>query len=605
VACSARDIAGAARTLASEPETLVEMLQRNLEQRPDAVAYIFLEDGETDESRVTYRELDRRARAVGAALQACVPEQARVLLLYPPGLDYAAAFFGALYAGAIAVPTYPPDPARARQTLPRFRAVADDSRPAAVLTTAPLMAAARMLFEESPALGALPWLMTDDLRPGLEAEWRPPSIHGHALAIVQYTSGSTGTPKGVLLSHDNVLYNQRIIRHAFQHSKRSALLGWLPLYHDMGLIGTVLQPAYCGFLCVLMSPLHFLQKPLRWLRAITRYRITTSGGPNFGYELCLRRVRAEDKEGLDLSSWDVAYSGAEPVRMETIRRFTAEFASCGFRREAFYPCYGLAEASLIVAAGDKGSGPIFGAPPFLPAASSPGQGPERVSAEHLVACGRTLPGQSVLIVDPESRVRRGEGEEGEIWVEGPSVARGYWNREEETTEIFRARLDGDDRSYLRTGDLGFLWKGELYITGRRKDLIIIRGANYYPQDLEPTVERSGAPMLRPGCGAAFAVDVGGEERLVVVQEIDRRRFAESLAPAASSSRALDALLGTIRRAIAELHGLQPYAILLIEPNTIPKTSSGKVRRHACRARFLEQSFSVVASWFDSSRPGGS
>ncbi|MGH9362673.1 MAG: fatty acyl-AMP ligase, partial [Thermoanaerobaculia bacterium] len=352
-----------------------------------------------------------------------------------------------------------------------------------------------------------------------------------------------------MVTHGNLLHNEAMIAAAFGQSASSVIVGWLPLYHDMGLIGNVLQPLFVGATCILMSPTDFLQQPWRWLDAISRYRASTSGGPNFAYELCVQKIGAEQRAGLDLSSWEVAFNGAEPVRHDTMERFARAFSPCGFRREAFYPCYGLAEATLFVSGGGKGRAPLVMAveSPALERHQVAPAAPESPSGRALVGCGRPWMGQEVAIVDPESHRRCAPGQVGEIWVAGPSVAAGYWRQPEATEQDFRARLaDTGEGPFLRTGDLGFVHAGELFVAGRLKDLIILRGRNLYPQDIERTAEGSH-PALRPGCGAAFSVDVEGEERLVVVQELDRNREDEA-----------EAAAGAVRRGVAEEHEAQVY-----------------------------------------------
>ncbi|MCC2650942.1 MAG: hypothetical protein K0Q60_1097 [Microvirga sp.] len=551
---------------------------------PDQRAYTFLADGELDARHVTYGELDTQARGIAARLQALGATGARALLLYPPGLDYIAAFFGCLYAGAIAVPAYPP---QRRRTLPRLKAILADAGPKVILTTRQIQASIDRLCmqdEEFRQIHALHCLVTDDV-PGEAADgWAKPSLADTSLAFLQYTSGSTGAPKGVMVSHGNLIHNQHQIKQAFGHTKETVVVGWLPLYHDMGLIGNMLQPVYLGVLCVFMAPHHFLQKPFRWLHAISRYRATTSGGPNFAYELCAREITLEQRETLDLTNWTVAFNGAEPVRAVTLERFSERFRPCGFRREAFYPCYGLAEATLFV------SGGVPGAPPTLETVQKSALERHQVSEDEtsvdqgqaLVGCGHAWAEQHVLIVDPQNLDPLPENRVGEIWVKGPSVTRGYWNRQEETVQIFQAQVASTGEGpFLRTGDLGFVKDGRLFVTGRLKDLIIIRGRNHSPQDIELTVERSHA-ALRPSCGAAFSVEVEEEERLVVVQEMDHRAEAN-----------IDEMAAAIRQAIGEQHELQVHAIVLIRPGSLAKTSSGKVQRHLARAKFLAGTLEVL------------
>jgi amino acid adenylation domain-containing protein len=571
--------------------TLVDLLRSRAESQPDHLAYTFLLDGEQQELSLTYSELDRQARAIAAQLQTLVSPGSRVLLLYPPGLEYIAAFFGCLYAGAVAVPAYPP---RRNRNLLRLQALVADAQASVALTTAPVLARINPLFSQNPYLEPLRWLTSDSITAGIERYWEEPAVNSESLAFLQYTSGSTSTPKGVMLTHGNLLHNQRIIQHAFQQTEESVILGWLPLYHDMGLIGNVIQPLYVGARCILMSPTAFLQKPLRWLEAIARYRATTSGGPNFAFDLCARKITEEQRATLDLSSWTVAFNGSEPVRAETMERFAETFAMCGFRREAFAPCYGLAEATLIVTGPSGSSSPVVKTVDVKALEKNlVVEAAETAETKAMVGCGVVGMDQQLIIVDPDSERICPPDQVGEIWISGPSVAAGYWNHSEETERIFQARLSGsDDGRFLRTGDLGFLQDGELYVTGRLKDLIIIRGFNHYPQDIELTASQC-SPALRPGCGAAFAIEVDGEEKLVVIHEVDHRRQAN-----------LSEVIEQIIEAVAEVHELQVYAVSLIRPGSLPKTSSGKIQRHACRLAFLERSLEVVVEWRSESEVAG-
>ncbi|HEY0607927.1 MAG TPA: condensation domain-containing protein, partial [Herpetosiphonaceae bacterium] len=556
--------------------TLVELLRWRAEHQPDRPAYTFLSEGENAEVTLSYAQVDHQARAIAALLQGCATPGARALLLYPPGVEYICAFFGCLYAGIVAVPAYPPQSARLERSLPRLRAIVTDCAPTIALTTAALHQRLAPALSADPDFQAITWLVADDLA-GHAETWRAPELDGATLAFLQYTSGSTAAPKGVMISHANLLHNQRLIRQGFGHDEHATIVGWLPLYHDMGLIGNVLQPLYLGARCVLMSPIAFLQSPIRWLQAISRYRATTSGAPNFAYDLCVRKITPEQRATLDLSSWTVAFNGAEPVRAETLDRFAETFAECGFRREAFYPCYGLAETTLIVTGGSPA------APPLITAFAGDELEHRRVverdadqpGTRSLVGCGQVLGDQRVVVVDPETGAASRPNTIGEIWVSGPSVAQGYWQRPEASAQTFGARLPCGDGPFLRTGDLGFFHAGELFIAGRLKDLIIIRGRNYYPQDIELTVERSH-PALRASATAAFAVEIAGEERLIIAQEVERQHRAADL----------DTVAAAIRQAISEQHELQAHAILLLKPGSLPKTSSGKIQRHLCRARFL-------------------
>ncbi|MCC5602089.1 AMP-binding protein [Nostoc favosum] len=550
-----------------EAVTLPDVLLLWIQEQPNSIGFNFLQDGES--LSLTYWELDQQARAIAQALtcqfathlQTQDWQKEPVLLMYPPGLELIAAIMGCFYAGVIAVPVYPP---RRNRNLDRLLAIASDAQPSGILTTVALSSSLK-------AITTLPIIATDGISLDLADGWQRPSLNADSIAMLQYTSGSTGTPKGVMLSHGNLLHNLAQVYHRFGHSFSSKFVSWLPPYHDMGLIGGIFQPLYGGFPVTLMPSVAFLQKPIRWLQAISQTRATTSGAPNFAYEMCLHDIRPEECQDLDLSSWEIAFTGAEPIRAQTLEKFVTTFAQYGFRSEAFYPCYGLAEATLFVTGGHKDKAPTI---------------ETFTDQKAIVGCGCASAEQTVIIVDPESRKPRLEGEEGEIWVRGASVAQGYWGRLEETEATFRATLASEAGSFLRTGDLGFLRGEELFVTGRIKDIIIIRGQNYYPQDIEASVAHSHE-MLNPHWGAAFSVEFSGEERLVVVQEVER-----------SAWRLLDtaAIITAIRGAISREHELQVYAICLLKPSSIPKTSSGKVQRHACRAGFINKSLDVISQW---------
>ncbi|MEH2198511.1 amino acid adenylation domain-containing protein [Nostoc sp.] len=563
--------------------TVVDVLRDRTLQTPDKQAFTFLEDGETKEATFTYYELDRRSRAIASQLQALGLSGKRAILLYSPGLDYLSAFFGCLYAGVVAVPAYPPQNLR---KIPRIQAISTDTQASIALTTTVILPTLESILVQQTNLGNLHWLTTDNLTQGIEDSWQQPAINADTLAFLQYTSGSTGTPKGVMLSHGNLLHNAAVTYQLMGHSPESQFVSWLPAYHDMGLIGGILQPLYGGFPCVFMSPASFLQSPYRWLQAISRYKGTTSGGPNFAYDLCIQRITQQQKEALDLSSWSVAFNGAEPVRQDTLDRFAAAFTECGFRSEAFYPCYGMAEATLIVSGGVKKALPDVIT--IEKSALSNNQvmeaSAESEQTQTFTSCGQVTPLQQIAIVNPETLTRCQANEVGEIWVSGPSIGQGYWNRPQETEQIFHAYLkDTHQGPFLRTGDLGFLHNEELFITGRAKDLIIIRGRNLYPQDIELTTERSHS-SLRSGSGAAFSVEVGNEERLVVVQELEFRAKPN-----------VEEVIAAIRQAVAEEHEVQVYAVILIKPGSLPKTSSGKIQRRATKADFLADRLRIIGS----------
>lgn len=567
---------------------IVTLLRLRAAQKPEATVYTFLAEGEIERSSgLTFAELDHRARTIAAHLQGRVARGQRALLLYPPGLDYIEAFFGCLYAGVIAVPAYPPS----RQHFARLMAVIADAAPAILMTTAEL--AARFGDELIAAAGsgncrAPCWFSSDDLSADAAAQWQPPALAPEDLAFLQYTSGSTGNPKGVMVSHGNLLANQAAIKKGFGHADDATVVGWLPLYHDMGLIGNILQPLYLGSNAILMPPLAFLAKPVRWLKAISVYRAATSGGPNFAYDLCVRKISAEQKRELDLSCWTLAFNGAEPVRAATMERFAQAFAASGFRRESFFPCYGLAEATLFVAGTQLQA---------VEAAPFPRGGAESSREAGPVSCGFKAADHDIRIVHPETEAPCREGETGEIWVSGPSVAQGYWNRPQESHQTFRARLPGAERRaspqgagphapllFLRTGDLGFIAGKQLYVTGRIKDLIIIRGRNYHPQDLEQTLTE-GLEALRPGCCTAFGVTRDGEEGVVIVAEVTRDTFRQ---------KAFEPLIAAMRQILAEKWELAAMDLVLVPPGAVPKTSSGKLRRSACKQAYGNGELAVLA-----------
>lgn len=569
--------------------TLIDVLRWRAIHQPDKRAYTFLPDGET-EICLTYGMLEQRARAIAMQLQTSCSPGDRALLLYPSGLEFITAFFGCLYAGAIAVPAYPP---RRNQNLTRLQSIVTDAQATVALTTQELLDNDISIhLGQDPTLAQLKWFATDIIT-AMDAttnaiSWEPPTFTEETLAFLQYTSGSTGNPKGVMISHLNLLSNEQMIQHAFGHTSESIIVGWLPLFHDMGLIGNVLQPLYMGVPCIFMAPVTFLQTPFYWLQAISRYRATTSGGPNFAYDLCIRSTSPQQRSQLDLSSWQLAFNGSETVRAETLLAFTRTFESCGFKREAFYPCYGMAEATLFISGGAKATSPqVLGVDDL-----ALGQNqvliaePDQPGYKAIVGVGHSWADESLRIVSGDSAQICPEDRVGEIWVTGTNIAGGYWNRFEQTEETFNAyTADTNEGPFLRTGDLGFIHQGALFITGRLKDLIVIRGRNYYPQDIELTVEHCH-PALRAGCGAAFSVDVAGEERLVIVQEVERNYLRKLQ---------VEPVVQAIRQAVAEQHELQVYAIALLKTTSIPKTSSGKIQRSNCRKKFLEESLSVVGN----------
>ncbi len=560
-----------------------DLLHHKATEQAEKVLFRFLADGENESESLTYQELDYRARKIAAYLQSLGCKKERVLLIYQPSLDYIAAFFGCLYAGVIAVPAYPP---RINRSLDRLQSIVDDAQATIALTTSILLESikGRILLSGEKVIHCI---ATDTLEAGIAQDWQCPDINTGDLAFLQYTSGSTGIPKGVMVSHGNLLHNSHLINLAFHDTPDSIGASWLPPYHDMGLIGGILQPVYVGIPVIMLPPVTFLQRPLRWLQAISDYQVTTSGAPNFAYELCLSQISPEQRDLLNLSSWQLAFTGAEPVREYTLKRFAEYFAPSGFRLESFYPCYGMAETTLIVTGGKKQASPVCQT--LDSKALERNQVIESANGVTLVSCGRSLEQQKILIVNPESLHKCSEKQIGEVWVQGLSVAQGYWQRPTQTEEIFAAYTqDSQEGPFLRTGDLGFIdtKTGELFITGRLKDLIIIRGRNHYPNDLELTVEKSH-PAIREGCGAAFAIEGEDTERLVIVYEVKRTAIRKLN---------VEEVVKAIRQAVIANHELQPYAIVLLKTGSIPKTSSGKIQRHACRADFLQENLSIVGQW---------
>lgn len=562
--------------------TFIDVIRRHAEDHSSRTAIAFIDNGEDE--NVTFAALDRRARAVGAFLQKGQMQGQRALLLLPSGLEFISTFLGCLYAGVIAVPAFPFHFDGSRRGESWFRSVAADAQPLLAFAT-PEMIAKLPRDENDPLVSSIRWISPHSIDLSLADEWRESSVGEKTIAFLQYTSGSTSSPKGVMISHGNLLHNMKVIQTACKIGKDSTVVTWLPLYHDMGLIGTVLQPLYLGGRCVLMGPITFLQKPVRWLQAISQYRAHSSSAPNFAYELCTRKISSAEKTELDLSSWRVAVNGAEPVRPETMERFAAAFSECGFKAEAFYPSYGMAESTLMVTGGRQSRAPrqIRLSAEALER-NIVCEASDNEAARVLVGCGAALPDQKLSIVDPNTLRPCKKSSVGEIWVSSPSVAQGYWNRPEETAAIFQGQLSsGSKTHFLRTGDLGFIADEQLFITGRLKDLIILRGRNLYPQDIELTVQQCH-PSLRPGCGAAFAVEVNSHEALVVMNEVDRHSGASQ-----------EKLLSEIRKAVLLEHGIQIYSLILLKPGALPKTTSGKIKRAACRAAFLANEMEALAN----------
>ncbi len=551
-------------------QTLVDLVSRHARARSGSPAFIVLGNGEDESARRTFAELDEHARRYAAWLLRNTHRGRPVLLLLRDPVQFIEAFLGCLCAGVLAVPIGFPRPNRLP---PGIRAIAANVSAPAVLTTRGDVAP--LADQIAEALPQLTWLYIEDCTgPAIDID--PPAPQDSA--FIQYTSGSTGTPKGVVVSHRNLMSNEAAIQRAMRLGRDTRFVSWLPLFHDMGLIGNVLQPLYLGVSCVLMPPMAFLQRPLRWLRAVHRYRATITGGPNFAYDLCVERSTPAEREQLDLSSLTVAFSGSEPVLPETIERFAAAFAVSGFKRSSLYPCYGMAESTLIVTGVAPGSERVI---EEADTSGSPATGtPAR---KRFTSCGAPVWQTEVVIVDPRSHVALPDGEIGEIWVKGPSVSLGYYNAPSESAATFGGRLKPDGTGpFLRTGDLGFMRERSLFVTGRLKDLIIVRGRNYYPQDLERTAG-SASPWLEPGFGAAFLMDAQAGS-VGIVHEVTRQGWHQAKASGATAH---------VIEAIAAEHGLRVERVLLIRPGTLPRTSSGKVRRSVCRDMLLAGAFEAL------------
>ena len=555
---------------------LVALVRERARRDPVRALLLSLDDGERVGRVLTAVELDRRARAIAAELQARGLRGERVLLLYPPGLDFVEAFYGCVYAGALAVPAYPPNPARLGRTLPRLVAIVRDATPAMILTTSDALPLVQGMASLEPAFAGIQTAATNALPESRGETWQPPSVTPDDVAFLQYTSGSTAAPKGVMVTHANLLHTAEDLARSVAYRHWERLLIWLPTFHDMGLVCGLIIPLYKGLPMHLMSPLAFLQHPMRWWQAVSELQITQTVGPNFAYDLSVRKSTPEQRATLKLSQVRVAGTVAEPIRPATVQSFCEAFAPAGFRPEAFYAGYGLAEATLKVSGGPvrwiSVDGPSLVAGRVAPTAA------ETLGARYAVSCGDVQLGMDVRIVNPETHRACTPDEVGEIWVRGPGVAKGYWNRPELTRSVFGARIAGlDEGPFLRTGDLGFVRESELFVTGRLKDLIIIDGVNMYPQDIEWTVE-TAHQAIRPGCAAAFAIENGGRESVVVAAEISSRGGEAPAAPA---------IVRAVRRAVAEAHQVALHDFVLVKPGSIPKTSNGKIQRHAARDAYLQ------------------
>lgn len=566
--------------------SLVHLLRDRAVTHAHRPALTFLRDGERDAVTWTYAELDARSRAVAASLQDKVRPGERVLLLYPQGLDYVACLFGCMYAGVLAVPLQPPGKHRAKHALPKLEAIVADGGVAMACTVGPMLAEMQALVGQSQALANLDWLASDTVDAALAATWDDPGVKASDLAYLQYTSGSTSTPKGVMVSHANLLLNLRTFDVDYGHDADSVMVSWLPTFHDLGLVYGVFMPLYGGFHGVLLDPLDFLRRPLRWIEAIHHWRGTHSAAPNFAFDLAAARSTPQERARLDLTCWKVALNGAEPIRYETEAAFVEAFGPAGVTWRTMSHAYGMSESTAVIAKEPVGTEPVFldvdGAQ--LERHRAVPVAPDAPGARRVAGCGVTVAPTTVCIADPETRATCPDGLVGEIWVGGPTRAEGYWHQAEATQEgFFATTSDTGAGPYLRTGDLGFVWQGQVYVTGRLKDMVIIRGENHYPQDLEWTTQNAH-PGIRPSCVAAFSVDHGGREALALVAEV----YPDRVTPP-------DEALAAVREAVAD-HGVQAQVIVFIAPRTIFKTSSGKIMRRQTRQALLDGTLHEVARW---------
>jgi acyl transferase domain-containing protein/acyl-CoA synthetase (AMP-forming)/AMP-acid ligase II/acyl carrier protein len=573
---------------------LAQVLRERSQRQPQDVVFTFLPD-QGDPVSLSFEALDKKAESISRWLRANKMGHERAILLFPPGCEYITALFGCFYGGAVAVPAYPPT----NHNLSVLRSIVADAEAKMILCSSPIFARKEQILSRAPELIRCTWLNTEEICDDSCTSGENPEQLEPGLAYLQYSSGSTGSPKGVMVRHANVMNNLAFLQQRCEQSSETIEVSWLPPYHDLGLVGGILLPVYAGFKSILMSPVSFAQNPVRWLRAITDYEATTSGGPNFAYGLCTRRIRTEERQGLDLSHWTLAFNGAETVHADTIEKFTSAFAPYGFRREAFYPGYGLAEATLLVSGGQKSAGPVIRS--FKTSALAKRQIIEALGQEdgvsRLVGCGHSAEDQQIIIVNPERFSACKSDEVGEICVAGPSVTDGYWQRANETKLSFVAGLNVNEQTsklrFLRTGDLGFIHRGELFIVGRLKDLIIIHGRNYYPSDIEDTIMRS-CPIGADRRVAAFSAEVSGEEKLVVAIEIVRN----------SDRASVDRLYQTVHENVAQTYGIQVYKIVCVKKGQIPRTTSGKLRRQACAEVLLSPNFNPLSEWFFAENLGG-
>ncbi|RDI68871.1 fatty acyl-AMP ligase [Nocardia pseudobrasiliensis] len=577
-------------------DTMVRALRAQAEIRPDAVAYNFLHYPDTQDPHgvkepITFAEIDRYARAFAVSVLQLAQPGERAVLLLPPGLDYVKAFFGCLYAGIVAVPLFPPSMHNANG---RLDAVCTDADPACLITTDDEMARVTAWLDESPIETTRLVLSTGEVDQALADKWEYPAIDAEHTALLQYTSGSTRTPAGVMVPHRGLLANAHQIYDVYARTGLDvegddmAFVSWLPLFHDMGLMVGVVMPVINGHQVIQLSASAFLRRPERWLQAISDVpQQTFSASPNLGYELCTQRIDTEQRARLDLSRWRYGLAGAEPVRVSTMRRFNELFGPQGLREKTLCAGFGLAEATLIVSAPWRTGGGVQTITVDRDQLANGVAVPVEGEGAEIVGAGWAVPGVEMLIVDPATREPLPEHGLGEVWVDSPALASGYFNRPEETEQTFRAELaTGDGRYYMRTGDIGFLHDGELYLTSRLKDLIIVDGRNFYPPDLEATAEQAH-PLVLPSRCSIFSIDDNDREKIVVLVEARLNLNSDEGAATAAELR------NSVRQAIFDVHEVGVHDVALVAPGAIPRTSSGKIQRSASRKAYLDGSLRVL------------
>ena len=568
--------------------SIIDGIRKKALSHPDSPALSFLPDGKAENAELcSYSRLDMRARAIAAAIQATGQGDGRpVLLMLPPGLEFIAAFFGCLYARAIAVPMTPPGLARMARTFNRLARIVEDSGSRVFITSARLRKAVEELAERVHFADSIRIICLDETDDALSRSWQELPLTAHTPGWLQYTSGSTSSPKGVIITHGNIMANLDSIAGHMRLRENIPTVSWLPPFHDMGLVGGILTPLHLGCLCVTMPPMAFLRQPLCWLRAVTHYRAQLTGGPNFAYDLCCDRIPEDRLRELDLSSLSVCYCGSEPIRLKTIRRFLERFSSAGLDPASFYPCYGLAENTLFTTGCWKNDGDfaVFLDKQEYAAGRIRFLQEQHADAMPLLSCGTAGRNNDVRIVDPQTCREVEEKELGEIWIRGTCVSPGYWEQPEATKTVLHAVLAGSGEGpFLRTGDMGFMSGGHLFVSGRCKEMIILNGRNFFPQDLEECVLQN-VPGLEQNGAAAFGIDSDAGERLVMV--------FETRLPATAH----EATLAAIRRSLSEEFDISPCAVVLCKRHGVPKTTSGKIQQSLCRHLYLHGELPVLAEW---------